>query len=163
MEFIWRVPVAGQAVLTGHANGSITMNLLQADDDQREGTRVAQNEPQRSLVGHLPHEVSHHPYQRFVLGAGAGAQFSDCFGDAAADDAQALHRHHQQGSLADWPVHFISAYAGVHPLKDWAEACARHMLMVDTLQTAAALGAAVDQPAAAADGRPGGENPSELD
>jgi hypothetical protein len=144
LEFVWQVPnndePNGQPVLTGHNNGRITMNLLEADDDHREAARVALNEPQRSILGHLRHEISHHLHLRFVVHANAGPAFDAFFGPAAADYSQALQRHYEQGPPADWASQFISAYASMHPLEDWAETCAHHLLMVDTLETAAAWG-----------------------
>ncbi len=49
-----------QSVITGHAEGVITINAEEADSDRREATRVALGEPQRTLIGHMRHEIGHY-------------------------------------------------------------------------------------------------------
>ncbi len=65
-----RLPAAtdGKRVLTGHANGIITVDVDEADDALREKTRLALHEPYRTLLGHLRHEVGHYYWDRLVAG-----------------------------------------------------------------------------------------------
>jgi hypothetical protein len=44
-------------VLTGHADGLITLNAEEADDAKREKIRHDLHEPYRTLLGHFRHEV----------------------------------------------------------------------------------------------------------
>ena len=46
----------GQAVMTGHQNGVITVALEEADDAERENRRTSMHEPYRTLLGHFRHE-----------------------------------------------------------------------------------------------------------
>ena len=46
------------ALMTGHADGLITINAKEADDAQREQIKYALREPYRALVGHFRHEVA---------------------------------------------------------------------------------------------------------
>jgi hypothetical protein len=46
-------------VKTGHENGVITVNIAEADEDEREHRRLTLHEPYRTLVGHLRHESGH--------------------------------------------------------------------------------------------------------
>ena len=63
---------AHEAVITGHAAGRITINLLEADPPLRERMRQAMNEPYRTLLGHVRHESGHYYWQRLVAGNVAG-------------------------------------------------------------------------------------------
>src|SRR5882724_532740 len=56
----------GPAVPTGHENGLITINIAEADDDERERRRVNLHEPYRTLLGHLRHEVAHYYWDRLI-------------------------------------------------------------------------------------------------
>jgi hypothetical protein len=50
----------GMAVMTGHWNGLITLNIAEADDDERVRRRLQLREPYRTLLGHLRHESGHY-------------------------------------------------------------------------------------------------------
>jgi hypothetical protein len=143
LRFIWQVPQAGQAaprVLTGHVNGTVTLNLLEADDDRREAVRVSFGEPQRTVLGHLRHEVSHHLHQRWVMGSANAQACVELFGDETADYSAAMQRYYQNGPLQTWQSQYISAYATMHPWEDWAETCGHYLMIVDAVETAAAWG-----------------------
>jgi hypothetical protein len=58
------------------------------------------------------------------------------FGDERADYTLAMNRHYAEGSPADRPARFISAYASTHPWEDGAETWAHILHMADTLATA---------------------------
>lgn len=149
-EFLANVP-GEAAILTGHADGVITLNIVEADDARREAIRVAMGEPMRTLLGHLRHEVSHYLQYRWLESdPDAMARCREVFGDEREDYAAALARHHSEGAPEDWPERFISAYASAHPWEDWAETCAHVLLVIDAVQTAAAWGVRLDGPVASA-------------
>ena len=145
LAFEWKLPSAGVPVITGHADGLITLDLQETDDAHREATRVAFAEPLRSVLGHLRHEMAHHLQQRFVTTPEQLDSFRALFGDERADYAAALQQHYKAGPPADGAERFISAYASAHPWEDWAETCAHYLLMVDAVQTASAWGLRLDQ------------------
>lgn len=122
-------------VTTGHRDGVITINVLEADDVQRVWQRELSGERYRTLLGHLRHEVGHYYFELLVP---ERAGFSALFGDPALPYSEALARHYRDGPLAGWEQHYISAYASAHPLEDWAECFAHYLHMVDTLETASA-------------------------
>ena len=140
------------AVMTGHLQGCITINLLEADPHLREGMRAAMNEPYRTLLGHFRHESGHyfwhhwqhHPPRRQAPQhrprPTAGAMlcgFRRQFGDERRPYQEELARHYRSGPPADWAANYVTAYASSHPLEDFAECWAHYLHMVDTLQTAA--------------------------
>lgn len=134
--------VADGPVFTGHDNGTITMNIAEADDAHREQVRQAMHEPYRTLLGHFRHESGHYYWDRLV--DVPGGPFLDAFrahfGDERADYAEALKRHYEEGPPADWPQRHVSAYATMHPWEDWAECWAHYLHLLDGLDTAAAWG-----------------------
>jgi hypothetical protein len=127
-------------VMTGHDNGLITINLAEADDSERERQRRAMGEPYRTLLGHFRHEIAHYYWDRLVANTPAIDDFREVFGDERQPYGEALKRHYENGPPADWPEHFVSAYASTHPWEDFAETWAHYFHMVDTLETAAAFG-----------------------
>ena len=135
-------PPAADAVTTGHLEGRITINLLEADPELRERMRVAMDEPYRTVLGHFRHESGHYYWQRLVAGELLGA-FRRTFGDERQPYAEGLARHYRDGPPADWPARHVCAYAACHPLEDFAECWAHYLHMVDALETAAAAGMAV--------------------
>lgn len=154
--FDFLAPVDGQPVITGHKEGVITLNILEADDVYRERERHALGEPYRTLVGHFRHELRHYYWDRFLGGRDEGdpllAEFRTLFGDEREDYAAALERHYSGGPPAPASATHISSYAAAHPWEDWAETWAHYVHMVDTLETAASCGLALrprrdDEPA----------------
>jgi hypothetical protein len=130
-------------VMTGHANGVITINLAEADDAERERRRRQMQEPYRTLLGHFRHEIAHYYWGRLVAGTTNIGKFRQIFGDERADYGEALQRYYTSGAVADWAQHFVSAYATAHPWEDFAETWAHYFHMVDTLETAGSFGLAV--------------------
>jgi hypothetical protein len=120
-------------VMTGHADGVITINLAEADDAERE----------RTLLGHFRHEIAHYYWDRLVAGSAKLDEFREIFGDERTDYGEALRRYYASGAAADWAQHFVSAYATAHPWEDFAETWAHYFHMVDTLETAGSFGLAV--------------------
>lgn len=135
-------PAADEAVVTGHLEGLITINLLEADPHLRERMRMAMNESYRTLLGHFRHESGHYYWQRLV--AADPSEFRRVFGDERKPYREALETYYRDGPPADWQDSFINAYAASHPLEDFAECWAHYLHMVDTLQTAAEGGVAID-------------------
>ncbi len=132
-------------VMTGHHDGIITLNLMEADDAARETVRAQMHEPYRTVLGHLRHESGHYYWSRLLEGSRWQAPFRALFGDERADYAQALEKHHALGPPADWAGRFVSAYASAHPWEDWAETWAHYLHMLDALDTAASAGLDVSQ------------------
>lgn len=127
-------------VLTGHASGVITVNLEEADDAVRERTRVEMGEPYRTLLGHLRHEVGHYYWARLIEGTEWQDACRDVFGDERLDYYGALKAHYERGAPADWARRYVSAYASIHPMEDWAESWAHYLHLRDTLDTATSFG-----------------------
>lgn len=136
-EFREDVP-GEEPVMTGHANGLITLNIAEADDTERTRRRTHLHEPYRTLLGHLRHEVGHFYWDLFFPNdSPALEQFRQLFGDERTDYGQALQRHYASGPPADWPAHHVSSYATMHPWEDWAETWAHYLHLMDLLETAA--------------------------
>jgi hypothetical protein len=131
---------AGQPVLTGHLDGTITINITEADDAHREKQRGEMGEPYRTLLGHFRHEIAHYYWDRIVRDHTAIDRFRDVFGDERCDYGEALKRHYAQGAPADWSQKFVTSYASCHPWEDFAETWAHYFHIVDTLETASAFG-----------------------
>ena len=128
------------AVMTGHDSGLITINLAEADDPERERQRFEMGEAYRTLLGHFRHEIAHYYWARLVARSSFLREFRNTFGDERKNYVTALQQHYAQGPPPDWPEHFVTAYAGVHPWEDFAETWAHYFHMVDTLETASGFG-----------------------
>ncbi|MEZ4737233.1 MAG: putative zinc-binding peptidase [Caldilineaceae bacterium] len=127
-------------VITGHADGLITLNIAEADDAERERVRQMMEEPYRTLLGHFRHEIGHYYWQLMARSEEWLIAFRTHFGDEQQDYAQALAAHYQQESSEEWRTHFVSHYASAHPWEDWAETWAHYLHVVDSLETAYAFG-----------------------
>ena len=127
-------------VMTGHANGVITLNVEEADDAVREKVRAAMHEPYRTLLGHLRHEVGHYYWDRLIWDSPWLDDFRTLFGDERESYADALKRHYDNGAPPDWDQRFVSTYASSHPWEDWAETWAHYLHIEDTLVTALSFG-----------------------
>jgi hypothetical protein len=133
-------PDGGGAVLTGHADGVITINIAEADDAERERRRKSLREPYRTLLGHFRHESGHYYWNRLIGYSSALRSFRRLFGDERNDYNAALKAYYDQGPPSDWQSRFVTAYASAHPFEDWAETWAHYLHMIDTIETAAACG-----------------------
>jgi hypothetical protein len=133
----------GPSVLTGHADGIITINLAEADDVERERRRRQMGEPYRTLLGHFRHEIAHYYWNRLVAESPRLEPCRQLFGDDRKDYGAALQAYYGDGAPADWPDRFVSAYAASHPWEDFAETWAHYFHMIDTLETAAGFGLVV--------------------
>lgn len=126
-------------VVTGHANGIITVDLAEGNDVHRERLRVSMDEPYRTMLGHFRHEIGHFYWQQLVTGD-LSTQFRELFGDETASYADAVERHYGGGAPEDWRDRFISQYATMHPWEDFAETFAHYLHICDTVETASSYG-----------------------
>ena len=136
--FEFLVDLPGQPVMTGHAQGVITLNVAEADDAERVRRREEMHEPYRTLLGHLRHESGHFYWDRLIDEGGRIESFRQVFGDERLDYQKALQDHYARGgTVPDWQDSFVSQYATAHPWEDFAETWAHYLHMVDLLETAA--------------------------
>lgn len=137
LRFEFLLPIDGEMILTGHANGVITLNAIEADVVYREKTRVNMGENYRTLLGHFRHESGHYYLDVMqYLHPELIEEFRTYFGDERQNYNEALTRHYNEGAPQDWQDHFISTYATAHPWEDWAETWAHYLHMMETLETA---------------------------
>lgn len=146
-------PGMTERVMTGHAEGVITLALAEADDAHREAERTRLGEGYRTLLGHLRHEVGHYYWDLLVRDGGQVDAFRAIFGDESQDYGAALARHYEQGPPPDWSARHVSPYASAHPWEDWAETWAHYLHMTETLETAAAWGLRLAPDTQGAEGR----------
>ena len=93
----------GPSIVTGHHSGTITLNVAEADDDERARRRIALGEPYRTLIGHLRHESGHFYWDQLVRDGGWLDDFRQRFGDERQDYAAALEAHYAKGNDGgDW-------------------------------------------------------------
>lgn len=132
-------------LMTGHANGEITILLSEADAVLLEKMKKNMDEKYRTLIGHFRHEVGHYYWERLirdtveVLG-----QYRALFGDERLSYSDALDHYYKVGSKQHWENSFISEYASSHPWEDWAETWAHYLHLMDTLETAFYFGLKVN-------------------
>ncbi|MCP5299832.1 MAG: putative zinc-binding peptidase [Chromatiaceae bacterium] len=136
----------GEPVMTGHAEGCITINIDEADPALRERNRIDLQERYRTLLGHFRHEIGHFYWDILIAGGPHRNAFRTTFGDERHDYAEALNRYYADGPSGDWQNRFISAYASAHPWEDWAETWAHYLHIVDTLETAGNFGLRIENP-----------------
>jgi hypothetical protein len=132
---------SGQGRVTiGHANGVITIDLIETLDDYREALRIRLGEPYRTMLGHFRHEVGHYYQWILVEQTDWIDECRELFGDERASYSEALERHYVEGAPQGWEASYISEYATMHPWEDFAESFAHYLHITDTLTTAAAGG-----------------------
>lgn len=129
------VPVA-----MGHAEGVVTISVAEADPIVRASRREALNEPYRTMIGHMRHEIAHVLWWRLSLRDDFLAAFRAMFGDERADYADALQRYYTDGPPPDWDWHFLTGYASAHPHEDWAETAAHLLHLTDIADSFVAAG-----------------------
>jgi hypothetical protein len=132
----------GQRVVTGHAEGLVTLNLAEADTVFRERTRLTLSERYRTLLGHFRHEVGHYFWERLIRDHDRFDAFRELFGDERRDYAESLKQHYAATPNGgnNWSDEYISSYAASHPWEDWAETFAHYLHLIDTLDTAQEFG-----------------------
>jgi hypothetical protein len=127
-------------IMTGHQNGVITLDLAESNDAHREALRESMDEPYRTVLGHFRHEIGHYYCEILALTPDRREEFRALFGDETTSYEEALERHYSGGAGRDWENRFISAYATMHPLEDFAEVFGHFLHIADTLQTAVEFG-----------------------
>ncbi len=127
-----------ESVITGHADGVITLDLAEGDDVHREQMRVELAEPYRTVLGHFRHEIGHF-YQMVLIDPDHRPGFEELFGNPDDDYQAALDRHYSEGAPNGWEERYVSSYATMHPAEDFAETFAHYLHIRDTLDTAAAF------------------------
>jgi hypothetical protein len=142
-EFLADGTAEKEKVLTGHADGVITVNIAEADDAEREKRRVQLGEPYRTLLGHFRHEVGHYYWTLLIENSDRLEAYRALFGDERADYGEALKAHYNNGPATDWQQRFVTSYASSHPWEDWAETWAHYLHITDTLETAADCGLSI--------------------
>jgi len=125
---------------TGHLDGVISIDIMEADAVERERLRVHFDEPYRTLLGHLRHESGHFYWALLIDGQGALEKFRALFGDERQSYDEALDRHHVNGPPANWKDTCVSAYATAHPWEDWAETWAHYLHIIEAVDTADSAG-----------------------
>lgn len=138
-------------VATAHLNGTITLNVAEADDVSRTAEREQMQERYRTVLGHLRHEAGHFYFRQLVDSPELQAAFCRLFGDPDADYASAVRAYYEDGPPANWPDRYVSAYAAAHPAEDFAESFAHFLHIDDALETARAAGLAADRSVAGED------------
>lgn len=121
-------------ITTGHEEGLVTLNILEADDVQREKMRTRLGEPYRTLLGHFRHEVGHYYWARLIEDTGEVEAFREVFGDERISYEEAMKKHYGE-SGSGWSADFVSSYATMHPWEDFAETFAHLMHIIDALAT----------------------------
>jgi len=132
-------------IMTGHANGVITILLSEADSVLREQTRRRLNEPYRTLIGHLRHEVGHYFWEQLVyVDQEVLTTFRAVFGNEEVDYGDSLKAYYKQEANDNWRAQFITKYASAHPWEDWAETCAHYLHVMDMVETSHFFGLKVN-------------------
>jgi len=130
-------------VATAHLDGTITINIAEADDALRHAAREQMHERYRTVLGHLRHEIGHFFFPRLANTPERIEECRELFGDERADYDSALRSYYHNGPAADWPERFVSAYASAHPSEDFAETFAHFLHIEDALETARDAGMAL--------------------
>lgn len=135
-------------VAMGHAEGVVTISVAEADPVVRATRRQALDEPYRTMVGHMRHEISHMLWWRLSLREDFLDAFRAMFGDERADYSAALQHHYHNGPPSGWQQQYLTSYASAHPHEDWAETAAHLLHLTDITDSFVAAGlASPDLPA----------------
>ena len=127
-------------VTIGHQQGTITLNIAEADDATRHAVRQQMSETYRTVLGHLRHECGHFYFGPLTGDADLLQQCRALFGDEQDDYTGSLEHYYREGPLENWPETHISAYASAHPAEDFAETFAHVLHITDALETARGTG-----------------------
>lgn len=133
-----------EPVVTGHADGVVTIDVNESDDVVRTRMRARMGEAYRTMLGHFRHEIGHYLWSTMVERAGRIEDFRRVFGDERTDYSKALEAHYANPPPKGWAQRHVSIYASAHPWEDFAETFAHYLHIRATLQTAAAFGITVD-------------------
>lgn len=119
-------------VTMGHADGIVTINVVEADPAERVQRREALGERLRTMTAHFRHELGHYFFfYRLQPLDGFTPEFRGLFGDERAGYGAALEKHYREGPPPDWQEDHLSEYASSHPHEDWAETFAHLLHLTD--------------------------------
>lgn len=127
-------------VLMGHAEGVVTISVAEADPVLSAYRRQALEEPYRTMIGHMRHEIAHMLWWRLSLRSDFLDAFRAMFGDERADYTTALRHHYDEGPPPDWRLFYLTSYASAHPHEDWAETAAHLIHLTDITDSFVASG-----------------------
>jgi hypothetical protein len=122
----------------GHGDGVVTISVSEADPVVRVTRREALDEPYRTMIGHMRHEIAHMLWWRLSLRTDFLDAFRSVFGDERTDYQPALERHYRNGPPNDWRQRYLTTYASAHPHEDWAETTAHLLHLTDICDSVAA-------------------------
>lgn len=125
-------------VMMGHADGTITVNVTEADPAIRAQRQADLGEGYRTMIGHMRHEMAHFLFWRLSQKAEFPSAFRTLFGDERANYGAALKAYYDTPPMPD--AAFISPYAQAHPHEDWAETVAHLLHLTDLADSGAAAG-----------------------
>jgi hypothetical protein len=124
----------------GHIEGVVTISVAEVDPVLVTTRREALEEPYRTMIGHMRHEISHMLWWRLSLREDFLKAFREMFGDERQDYTAALQRHYKDGPPPDWKERYLTTYASAHPHEDWAETAAHLLHLTDIADSFAASG-----------------------
>lgn len=143
LRFAYRATSAGDNATIGHLNGTITLDLDEADPARGEAVRATLGEWYRTPLGHVRHELGHYVWLRYVAAdPDRLAEFRSVFGDETVPYQAALDAHYGRTDDGSWRDEYVSFYASSHPWEDFAESWAHVMHLHDVVSTGAAWGIA---------------------
>lgn len=115
----------------GHGDGVVTISVSEMDPVVCISRREALDEPYRTMIGHMRHEIAHMLWWRLSLREDFLSTFREMFGDERTDYTEALQKHYEQGPPQDWEMFYLTSYASCHPHEDWAETVAHLLHLTD--------------------------------
>jgi hypothetical protein len=124
----------------GHVGGVVTISVAEADPVLSITRREALEEPYRTMIGHMRHEISHMLWWRLSLREDFLDAFRAMFGDERTDYVAALQHHYKHGPPQDWTMWYLTSYASTHPHEDWAETAAHLLHLTDITDSFVASG-----------------------
>lgn len=124
----------------GHAEGVVTISVAEVDPILVTTRREALQEPYRTMIGHMRHEISHMLWWRLSLREDFLDAFRAMFGDERIDYQAALQYHYENGPPAGWQQHYLTSYASAHPHEDFAETAAHLLHLTDIADSFVATG-----------------------
>ena len=124
----------------GHGDGVVTISVSEANAVVRVTRKEALDEPYRTMIGHMRHEIAHMLWWRLSLREDFLTAFREMFGDERADYTAALQKHYKQGPSQDWELFYLTSYASAHPHEDWAETAAHLLHLTDITDSFVATG-----------------------
>lgn len=122
----------------GHVEGVVTISVAEVDPVLVTTRREALEEPYRTMIGHMRHEIAHMLWWRLSLREDFLVAFRKMFGDERQDYTAALQRHYNDGPPPSWKDSFLTTYASAHPHEDWAETAAHLLHLTDIADSFAA-------------------------